>query len=52
VETVELGWNVLAGCDRQHILEAVRTMRPPSGSAAPYGNGRAAERIVSSITTL
>jgi UDP-N-acetylglucosamine 2-epimerase len=45
VETVELGWNVLAGCDRQHILEAVRTMRPPSGSAAPYGDGQAAERI-------
>jgi len=34
------------GCDRQHILEAVRTMRPPSGSAAPYGDGQAAERIV------
>jgi UDP-N-acetylglucosamine 2-epimerase len=46
VETVELGWNVLAGCDRQHILEAARTMRPPSGSAAPYGDGQAAERIV------
>jgi UDP-N-acetylglucosamine 2-epimerase len=45
VETVELGWNVLAGCDRQHILEAARTMRPPSGSAAPYGDGQAAERI-------
>jgi UDP-N-acetylglucosamine 2-epimerase len=46
VETVESGWNVLVGCDRQHILEAVRTMRPPSGSAAPYGDGQAAERIV------
>jgi len=45
VETVESGWNVLAGCDRQHILEATRTMRPPSGSAAPYGDGQAAERI-------
>jgi UDP-GlcNAc3NAcA epimerase len=46
VETVESGWNVLVGCDRQHILEAARTMRPPSGSAAPYGDGQAAERIV------
>lgn len=35
VETVELGWNVLVGCDPERIVEAGRTMRPPSGSAAP-----------------
>ncbi len=50
VETAESGRNVLAGCDPQHIVEAVRTMRPLSGSAAPYGDGQAAERIVNSIS--
>jgi len=49
VETVESGRNVLAGCDHQRILDAVREMRPPSGSAAPYGDGLAGERIVSAI---
>lgn len=46
IETVEAGWNVLAGCEPQRIVEAARTARPGFDSAAPYGDGRAAERIV------
>ncbi len=47
IETVEAGWNMLAGCDPQRIVEAVRTTRPtPKSSVAPYGDGHAAERMV------
>lgn len=46
VETVEAGWNVLVGCNSARIVRAVKTVRSPSESAAPYGNGRAAEKIV------
>jgi len=49
VETVESGWNVLVGCDRQRILDAVKEMRLPLGSTAPYGDGQAAEQIMSAI---
>ncbi|MGH7162771.1 MAG: UDP-N-acetylglucosamine 2-epimerase, partial [Planctomycetota bacterium] len=44
-ETVEAGWNRLAGTDPGRILEALRA--PPPGGARPalYGDGSAAERI-------
>ncbi len=44
-ETVDSGWNTLAGGDPEEILDAVlRT--PPSGERPPvFGDGRAAERI-------
>lgn len=51
VETVEAGWNVLAGCQPKRILEAARTMRPTAESTAPYGDGRAAEQIVEWLCT-
>nr|BAL55169.1 UDP-N-acetylglucosamine 2-epimerase [uncultured Acetothermia bacterium]BAL60210.1 UDP-N-acetylglucosamine-2-epimerase [Candidatus Acetothermum autotrophicum] len=51
VETVEAGWNVLAGWQYERIVHAVRTARSPSESAAPYGDGHAAEKIVKSIRT-
>lgn len=46
VETIEAGWNVLAGCEPARILKAVQTAHPGSGGKAPYGDGHAAERIV------
>lgn len=45
-ETVEAGWNVLVGYDPERIVYAVRGARPGAGSACPYGDGRAAEKIV------
>lgn len=44
-ETVEAGWNVLAGTDPARIAAAVRA--PPRGSGRPalYGDGRAAHRV-------
>ncbi|MCS6844131.1 MAG: UDP-N-acetylglucosamine 2-epimerase (non-hydrolyzing) [Caldilineales bacterium] len=47
VETVQAGWNVVVGADRQAIVEAA-TARPWPGEPPPpvFGDGRAAERIV------
>lgn len=46
-ETVELGWNRLAGADTNAILDAFhRADRPEQGEQLPYGDGNAAERIV------
>lgn len=46
VETVEAGWNTLAGTDTARILAALRLPRPHGTPLQPYGDGRAAERIV------
>lgn len=46
VETVEAGWNVLVGWDPGRITQAALEAWPGVESAWPYGDGRAAERIV------
>lgn len=46
VETVEMGWNVLAGWQPDRIVKVVREAKPGAEEATPYGDGRAAERIV------
>ncbi|MFS0893294.1 non-hydrolyzing UDP-N-acetylglucosamine 2-epimerase [Microbacterium sp. 179-I 3D3 NHS] len=45
VETVQLGWNVLAGT-AEEIAAGVSRGRPDDTDAAPYGDGRAAERVI------
>ena len=52
VETVEVGWNVLVGADTQRIVEAIRSFEPPAERPLLYGDGRAAERIVSILERL
>jgi UDP-N-acetylglucosamine 2-epimerase len=46
VETVEAGWNALVGCDREKILQAVRSFMPGDKRPALYGDGRAAVKCV------
>jgi UDP-N-acetylglucosamine 2-epimerase (non-hydrolysing) len=48
VETVELGWNVLADTAEQ-IAAGVTRPRPADTDAAPYGDGHAAERVVAEL---
>jgi UDP-N-acetylglucosamine 2-epimerase (non-hydrolysing) len=48
VETVELGWNVLAN-DVARIAEAVSRPAPVPTDAAPYGDGGAAKRVVDAL---
>jgi UDP-GlcNAc3NAcA epimerase len=45
-ETVDAGWNVLAGVDPARILAAVDNKPPPGGRPALYGDGHAAEAVV------
>jgi UDP-N-acetylglucosamine 2-epimerase (non-hydrolysing) len=50
VETVETGWNTLAGCDPERVLRAVQDVKPGNEGTKPYGDGQAAERIVKVLT--
>lgn len=45
VETVDLGWNVLANT-RDEIAAALNRPAPAPTNATPYGDGHAAERVV------
>lgn len=45
-ETVDMGWNVLAGADTERILASVAGFTPPSRRPRLYGDGHASERIV------
>jgi len=48
-ETVEAGWNTLVGCDPEKIVQGAVEARLGVESAWPYGDGRAAERIVQAL---
>lgn len=50
VETVEAGWNTLVGYNQEQILQAALGAKPGIESAWPYGDGRAAERMVHLFT--
>jgi UDP-GlcNAc3NAcA epimerase len=52
VETVETGWNRLAGSDPERIVEAVRAAAPPAGHPTLYGDGHAADSIADLICTM
>ncbi|MDP8236598.1 MAG: UDP-N-acetylglucosamine 2-epimerase (non-hydrolyzing), partial [Candidatus Erginobacter occultus] len=49
VETVETGWNILTGADREKIVETVRTFRPPPARPDLFGDGQASARIAGLI---
>ncbi len=48
IETLEDGWNVLAGSDPQKIAAAARRL-VPTRQGAPYGDGHAARNIVDAL---
>jgi UDP-N-acetylglucosamine 2-epimerase (non-hydrolysing)/UDP-GlcNAc3NAcA epimerase len=48
-ETVELGWNRLAGLEPAAVLEALRELQRPAVHPELYGGGRAGERIVAEL---
>jgi len=45
-ETVEDGWNILVGSNRDKIIEAVKHFEPEGKQRNAFGDGKAAERIV------
>jgi UDP-N-acetylglucosamine 2-epimerase len=51
VETLEGGWNVLAGADAERILAAAKRGRPDGAPPPVFGDGHAAERMVQALET-
>jgi UDP-GlcNAc3NAcA epimerase len=52
VETVEAGWNVIAGADKEKIVRYACTRRHPEADRPmPFGNGRAAYQISSLLVS-
>ncbi len=52
VETVDLGWNKLAGANKQDIVNIFKSYMnsmPKSVESSPYGIGNAAEKIINQI---
>ncbi len=49
IETVELGWNILTGADRDRIIETVRTFKAPSEHPPLYGDGKAAAHCLKAL---
>jgi UDP-N-acetylglucosamine 2-epimerase len=45
-ETVDAGWNVLAGTDPDRIVDAARTLTPPTERPPLYGTSGVSRRIV------
>ena len=50
VETVDLGWNVLAET-HEAIARSVQRPMPVPTDEQPYGDGRAAERVIEALRT-
>ncbi len=48
-ETLDGGWNVLAGADTERILAAARRPRPAGAPAPVFGDGHAAELMVEAL---
>jgi UDP-GlcNAc3NAcA epimerase len=46
VETVEAGWNMLVGADRERIASAALSFVTPAARPAFYGDGKASARCV------
>jgi UDP-GlcNAc3NAcA epimerase len=51
-ETVDLGWNILTGADRDRIIETVRTFKAPSEHPPLYGDGKAAAHCLEALLEL
>ncbi len=49
VESVSLGWNTLVGANADRIVDAFNAAQPGTLDAAPYGDGRASQKIVHQI---
>jgi len=46
VETIESGWNQLAGAEEDKIVHTIRSFARPESRPGLYGNGRTAENIL------
>lgn len=51
VETVDLGWNILAGCDPDAVATAAQRVQPDLPRPPVYGDGHSAERVVAELAS-
>lgn len=49
VETVENGWNILVGADKNKIIDGINNFMPTSKQEEIFGDGTAANKIVEII---
>jgi UDP-GlcNAc3NAcA epimerase len=50
IETVEDGWNVLVGANRERILEMIKEFNPKGNQRNVFGDGKASRRIIEIIS--
>ena len=50
VETISVGWNKLVGTETKSIVEAWNSFVPPPDQPMIFGDGSAAQRILSILT--
>ncbi|HOG45002.1 MAG TPA: UDP-N-acetylglucosamine 2-epimerase (non-hydrolyzing) [Anaerolineae bacterium] len=50
VETVDAGWNVLVGANKDEIVRCARVDTPPGSPPAAFGSGRASQEIVHELS--
>ena len=48
-ETVEDGWNILVGSDKEKIISAVNSFEPSGSQRNVFGDGNASSKIVEII---
>ncbi|WP_461206453.1 non-hydrolyzing UDP-N-acetylglucosamine 2-epimerase [Clostridium sp. DL1XJH146] len=49
IETVENGWNIIVGTNKERILESIRKFKPTKKRKDIFGDGKAAEKILKII---
>lgn len=49
IETVEVGWNVIVGTDKDKITNAIKSFNPNGNQKLIFGDGKAAEKIAELI---
>jgi UDP-GlcNAc3NAcA epimerase len=52
IETVTMGYNKVVGANQNHILQAYKyflSSPPENGNEKPYGDGKAANKVVNHI---
>lgn len=53
IETVEDGWNILVGTEKEKIIEAIRNFKPKDNvNYRKFGNGLASKRIFNKISEI
>ena len=52
VETVDAGWNLLAGASTARILDAVHSFRPQGQRPLVFGDGKASEKIAQHLASV